>query len=340
MRFDFEATGIGSLPFKDPKTACRLIFDNFKTIPFWPQLPRASFLENMYVQFSETLPGLVLDETARTIRIDTSRVAADIERVYEKYLEGDLEFFRISQKYAAGFYEFLEALKGAAKSVKFAKAQVTGPISYALFLTDQNKKPVIYDKDLFEVLTKVLAMKAKWQVKKIKKIYPNVIVFIDEPYLASVGSSYVSVNIEEAFKKLDELVDAVKAEGALTGVHCCGNTDWSILLKRDIDILNFDAYNFIKEFSLYAADAKNFLKKGGTLAFGIVPSSDAIENETDSSLAAKLEAAMRLLKDKGIAEAEVSALVTPSCGLGTLDEARAKKILRCARALSTRFRKR
>jgi len=340
LRFNFEATGAGSLPSKDPKAACRLVFDNFKTIPFWPQLPRASFLENMYAQFSERLPGLVLDEAAKTIHIDTSRVAADIESVYGKYLEGDLEFFRISQKYAAGLYEFLDSLKGSVEGVKFIKGQVTGPISYALFLTDQNKRCVIYDKDLFEVLTKVLVMKARWQVRKMKKAHPNVIVFIDEPYLASIGSSYVNVNMEEALMRLDELIDAVKKEGAYVGVHCCGNTDWQVLLKRDIDILNFDAYTFIKEFSLYAIDAKNFLKKGGTLAFGIVPSSADVEKETKESLAARLEAGLKLLKDKGITEGEFSALVTPSCGTGSLGEGTAKKVLEATKALSARFAKR
>ena len=49
------------------------------------------------------------------------------------------------------------------------------------------------------------------------------------------------------------------SEFYIASLHCCGNTDWSMLLKRDIDILNFDAYNFVKEFSLYHADIKNFI---------------------------------------------------------------------------------
>ena len=341
MNFEFEATGIGSLPFKDAKSACRIIFDNFETIPFWPQLPRASFLENMYVQFSETLPGLVIDEAAKAVHIDTSRVADDIEKVYGKYLEGDLEFFKISQNYAVGFYEFIEHLKTSPGKAKFVKGQITGPISNALFLTDQNKKAVIYDRDLFEILTKVLTMKARWQIRRLKKLCPNVIIFLDEPYLAAIGSSYVNIDVSEAMKKLDEVVDAIKKDGALAGVHCCGNTDWSALLKTGIDILNFDAYNFIKEFSLFANDAKNFLEKGGHIAFGIVPSSDAIEKETDKSLAARLDAGLGLFKDKGITgKGKLSALVTPSCGLGTLDEAKAKRALEVTKALSARLRKR
>jgi len=339
LRFDFDATGLGSVPVTDPKTACRLVFDNFTTIPFWPQLPKRSFLENMYAQFSEGLPGLVLDEKNRTLHIETSRVASDIEKVYQKYLDGEVDFFAISDSFAPGFYRFLEELKNIPKGIKFVKGQIAGPISYALFLTDQNKRSVIYDKDLFEVLTKVISMKARWQIKKMKKLFPNIIIFIDEPYLVSIGSSFVNIDMDAAFGKLDEVARAIKAEDAVCGVHCCGNTDWSALLKSEIDIVNFDAYNFVKEFSLYAADAKDFLQKGGSIAWGIVPTSDAIDKETPKTLAKRIKEAIKFLSDKGIVRDAFSSLVTPSCGTGTLAEDRAAKILNTTRLLSEELRK-
>ena len=205
MKFNFEATGIGSLPFKDPKEACRIIFDNFKSIPFWPQLPRLSFRENMYSQYSEKMPGIVVDEARRTIHVDSSRAVSGTEEVYGKYLEGDVEFFKISESYARGLYEFLSRGKEMAKSARFIKGHVTGPISFALSLTDQDKKPVLYNKDLFEVLTKVLVMKVKWQIGELKKISPDIIIFIDEPYLVSLGSSYVNIGPGAAFAGLDEV---------------------------------------------------------------------------------------------------------------------------------------
>ena len=334
MRFNFEATGVGSVPFKDPKAACRVIFDNFQKIPFWPQLPKRSFHENMYVQYSEAIPGIVLDDAAKSIHIDTSRAQSEIEAVYEKYLENDTEFFGISEERAAGLYEFLASFESNVKNPLYVKGQITGPVSFALSVTDENKRSVIYDKDLFEVITKCLAMKARWQIKRLKKLCPNVIIFIDEPYLVSIGSSYVNIDVAAAMEKLDETASAIRQEGALAAVHCCGNTDWSLLLKRDIDILNFDAYNFIKEFSLYADDIRNFLEKGGTIAWGIVPSSEAIEKESDSALLGKLGQALKALVSKGIDERGISSLITPSCGVGSLDEARAKKILEMTKILS------
>ena len=337
LKFNFEATGIGSVPFQDAKPACRAIFDNFREIPFWPQLPKRSFLENMYVQFSEHIPGLVLDANNKTVHIDTSKVVSSIEEVYGKYVENDIDFFAISKEYASGFYEFLECIKSPPSGMKFVKGHITGPISYALSLTDQNKKAIIYDKDLFEVLTKILVMRSRWQIRMLKKYFPNIIIFIDEPYLVSIGSSFVNINIEGAFEKLDELAKAIKAEGSLVGVHCCGNTDFSLLLKREIDILNFDAYNFTKELLLYVKEFKSFINRGGTIAWGIVPSSEIMENQVPKALAEKLKAVFSLLAGKGIDKNALSSLITPSCGLGTLDEAMAKKIMVSVKTLSEEF---
>jgi len=334
LKFAFEATGIGSVPFKDPKTACRTIFNNFESIPFWPQLPKRSFMESMYVQYSESLPGLIIDEKEKMIHIDSSRALSDIETVYGKYLERDVDFFKISEDHAEGFYEFLDSAPLACKNAKFVKGHITGPISFALSVTDENKVSIIYNKDMFEVLVKVLSMKAVWQIRRLKAVRPDVIIFIDEPYLVSIGSSYVNIDVKDAMEKLDEVIAAIKAEGALAGVHCCGNTDWPLLLKRDMDILNFDAYNFIKEFALYSAEIALFLKRGGSIAWGVIPSSDAADNETAAALKARLDGYLELFASKGIDRSAISSIITPSCGVGTLDEARAEKIFGFARELS------
>ena len=327
MKFNFEATGIGSLPFKDPKAACRLIFDNFKSIPFWPQLNNRSFKEHMYCQFSEGLPGVVIDEKKRSMHIDSAAAASGMEKVYQKYLDQDVEYFKISSFFAEGLYEFIGSFKKEAPAAKFVKGHVTGPVSFALSMTDENKKSLIYDKDMFDVVTKVLAMKARWQIRELKKLSPDVIIFIDEPYLVSIGSSYVNIPADDVIRSLDEVFSAIREEGALSGIHCCGNTDWPLLLKRGVDILNFDAYNFTKEFFLYHQDIKDFIQRGSTIAWGIVPSSISADTQTPESIANRLKEALKVLENKGVESSSISSLVTSSCGLGTLGEQNAKRIV-------------
>ena len=58
----------------------------------------------------------------------------------------------------------------------------------------------------------------------------------------------------------DEVFDAIHAEGAIAGVHCCGNTDWSLLMATSVDVLNLDAYNFLDSLALYPAALRAFLE--------------------------------------------------------------------------------
>jgi hypothetical protein len=165
-------------------------------------------------------------------------------------------------------------------------------------------------------------------------------IFIDEPYLVSIGSSFVNIDHGAAFGRLDEVIAAIRQEGSLVGLHCCGNTDWGELLKRDIDILSFDAYNFAKEFSVYARDVANFLSSGRTIAWGVVPSSGGIDVSAPGMLSEKLRAAMKLIAENGAGNCRrISSIITPSCGVGSLTEDQARSVMDNTRRLSEEFQK-
>lgn len=341
-KFNFSPTCIGSFPHTDPRQICDKILNSFTEIPFWPQLPKRSFFENMYAQYSEGLPGVQIDDKNKTIYLEASKnLSSEIERTYEKYLAGDLEYFAITKERAAGFYEFTRQLEARkTDGLKFIKGHVTGPVSFGLAITDESKQAIFYNQELQEVLTKVLAMKIRWQVRKLKSIFDKVIIFIDEPYMVSIGSSYVNIKPDEAMKRIEELVKEVHKEGGLAGIHCCGNTDWGLLLRTDIDIINFDAYNFIESISLYPEELKQFLALNKSIAWGIVPtSSDAKEDA--GSLLERLEKGFDVLAKKGVARKDLlrSSLITPSCGCGTLSIDKSEEILSLTLKISERLRK-
>ena len=62
---------MGIMPHTDVERALELALG--LDIPFWPQLPRVSFYEDMYVQASENFPGMVVDLEAQRISLDTVR---------------------------------------------------------------------------------------------------------------------------------------------------------------------------------------------------------------------------------------------------------------------------
>ena len=80
------ASGIGSLPHTDPNEACRLIWDLLPDIPFWPQLPKRSSIENMYYQYAENMPGLVVKEDGG-FHIDDGKedFYEELERFYQTF---------------------------------------------------------------------------------------------------------------------------------------------------------------------------------------------------------------------------------------------------------------
>ncbi|MCX6357201.1 MAG: hypothetical protein NT045_04895, partial [Candidatus Aureabacteria bacterium] len=128
-----------------------------------------------------------------------------------------------------------------------------------------------------------------------------------------------------------EVVTAIHDAGALAGIHCCGNTDWSLLMKTGLDLINFDAYDYFTGMTLYPDALKRFLGRGGIIAMGIVPTSDKAMGETVESLEAKLGERVAALAGKtGLDSGELwkQCMVTPSCGTGSLSEDLAEQVFR------------
>lgn len=129
----------------------------------------------------------------------------------------------------------------------------------------------------------------------------------------------------------------------LAGVHCCGNTDWALLLKTEIDILSFDAYEFFDKLMLYPEELNLFFKRGGILSWGIVPSlqPDMLAIETTDSLIAKFEKQVsRLTKiTLDVDLVKKQSFITPSCAAGSLTEELAVRALQLTSEVSQTLRK-
>jgi len=314
IEFGCLPTIIGSMPHTDPAEACLLITRYLKDIPAWPQLPRRSFRENMCAQFSEGFPGVVLKEDS--IYIDrTQDLTKPLEQLYTAYLESNIDEYPIGPEYAAGLHEFLSLTNLTPLVVK---GQMTGPITWGLTVTDDSKRAIIYDDTLADAAVKLLRLKASWQERELRKISPNTIIFVDEPYMAAFGSVSVLLSKERVIELLDEVFGGICG---LKGTHCCGNTDWSVLLNTSADIISFDAYNYAQSLSLYPAEVKKFLDRKGAIAWGIVPSDEAsLTKESVASLKDRLEEAMAPFTRRGVPFKQLieQGLLTPSCGLASL----------------------
>ncbi len=333
----FSATTVGSLPHTDPVVACDLIRAHVPEIPCWPQLPKRDPRESIYAQFSRDFPGASLND-GRVV-VDRARdLTLELERLYTRYLEKDLDAAAMNADESAGLARFAQMDWRGARAVK---GQVMGPISWGLTVTDQTRRAILYDDTLADAVAKHLHLHAAWQERELRKLAPQTILFVDEPYLASFGSAYVAVERDQVVGLIEEVFAGLQG---LKGIHCCGNTDWSLLLSTSLDVLNFDAYNFAETLALYPGALRAFLDRGGMIAWGIVPvtSEDAVMAEAPESLIGKLESAWQMLAAKGIPleQLRATSLITPACGMGTLSEGAAVRALELLASVSLELRER
>ena len=334
VEFNCLPTIIGSMPQTDPKGACSLVAKYLPDLPAWPQLPNGSQLENMYIQFSEGFPGIVL-EGAKAYVERSADFDTLLEQLYDADAENNPDNYGISADYAAGLHAFL-ALKN--RHPRMVKGQITGPITWGLMVTDREQRGILYDDLLAEALAKFLRLKAMWQERFLRQIAPETIIFVDEPYLTSLGTAFVAVSNEQVSTLLEVVLSGITG---LNGVHCCGSTDWSLILKSSTDILSFDAYNYADSLGCYPAEVKAFLELGGSIAWGIIPNEEeAVAKESLGSLSDRLGEAMAPFTRDGLSFKQLVAqsLLTPSCTLASLSAEASVRALELLAELSARVR--
>ena len=346
----FPATGIGSMPFDDPAHAVRLILSTLPEVPHWPQLPKLGLTEQMEVQYAGSMPCIVIDREKGRIYFDTAGDYSEaFARFYETYLlamdpeegNGDCSAMALTPEFSKGFHALDAALRDRGGRLPFVKAQVVGPCSFSLTVVDENKRAIYYNEEFRDVIAKALAMTARWQIQTLKPYAEQVICFLDEPILSAFGSStYVAVRRDDVVQLLGEMIDAVHADAGIAGIHCCGNTEWSLVIDAGVDIISFDAFQYGETMAMYPDAVKTHLERGGMIAWGIVPTSAAIREQTVESLAARFEGVMDHLAGKGIDKGLIveRAMMTPSCGTGSLPPADAELVYERLAALSRHMR--
>jgi len=335
LEFGCLPTAIGSMPHVNPDEACSIIMKYLPDIPFWPQLPKRSPRENMIIQFSEGFPGVVIK--GDKIHIEPSaNFESELEQIYVDCEQDNAHKYGISTEYAAGLYAFLSKAIGS----KMVKGQVTGPVTWGLAVTQQDGLGILYDDTLAETAAKFLRLKASWQENILKEVSPNPIIFVDEPYLVSLGSVFTPVPEEKVPVLLEEVFGGIKG---IKGLHCCGNTNWSVILDTTINILSFDAYNYASSLSTHSGKVKSFLERGGSIAWGIVPNEEeSLVKESLPSLRDRLEEAMAPFTRDGVQFKQIIAqgLITPSCTLAGLSLEAANQALELTAKLSQDLRRR
>ncbi len=346
-------TGIGSLPYVSAGEALPLIKKSFPEIPHWPQLPRRGRQEHFVNQYLRPLlkTGLLVDDGDK-IYFDTTRPdwADSLTEFYTIYLaceEDDSPAwneFAFSREAATGFYAFLDEMKKGTGSATMLKGQVVGPLTVAFQLKDERGRFAYYNDQLRDLVVKTVAMHAAWQAGALGRFGLPVMIFVDEPAINVYGqSNYITVTREMIKEDLEAVLQSVHNKGALAGVHCCDAVDWSILFECDLEVVNFDAYNYFNSIIPFAPLVKEFFERGGSLAWGLTPTMNGqARGEDEDSLLVILDEEWNALINRGITRDTLykRCLITPACGTGLLSPDQAERIYHLTASISKKLRER
>ena len=245
---------------------------------------------------------------------------------YDRFMANDFRHFRIPLESSSGLGPFLERARlDHSFGPDFLKAQIIGPASFGLSVKTDQDKIILDDPDLADTVVKGLGAKGAWLAGRIREMGRTPIIFFDEPGLTGYGSAFTPLGRDQVVAMINEVVEIARSQGdILTGVHICGNTDWSMITSTNLDIINFDAFGHLDHFLLYPKDIKAFLARGGYLAWGLIPTLDFDDDETAEHLAGLLKSGWEALADKGLDLDLIRerSLITPACGVGPVSPAK------------------
>lgn len=284
-------TAMAVMPHTDAERALEVALG--MDIPFWPQLPRLSYYEDMYVQAAEHFPGVVLDVENRRLSFSTDKFMDELESVMAGF--DDPALFDVSPDYSAVYHRFLEMDVSDRPAIR---GQLEGPISFGFNVNDENDRPILFNDTVRPFMFEFMARRVNVQLERLKQRNANAFMFVDEPglqFLFSALSGYGDVQARQDMEMFFSLIERPR------GVHLCGNPDWDFLLNLDIEVLSMDIYTNRDVFPAYSQSIKRFLEKGGTLVWGIVPTnSEPFEKESIQTLRDQLEEVWATLAARGI----------------------------------------
>ncbi|MGY6500872.1 MAG: hypothetical protein ACXIVQ_08295 [Acidimicrobiales bacterium] len=310
-------TSIGSLPHTDPHQAVALVLAAQTRLPAAPSLPQRSPLEGMIAQAAWGIPGVhVAPDGSLDLTLDDLDPAAPLA---DPGLAGE-PFLTLRT--------FLAAVSGRTTPVKL---QLTGPVSLGLALHAAGAEPG----RAFAVAGQAVRRRSAELLALGDELAPGtpLVVFLDEPGLTGLLHPRFPIGAEEAIDLTSSAL-AVLERGAMTGLHCCGPTDWKLVIQAGPQILSAPI-----GLGLEAASESlgRFLEDGGWVAWGAVPTDEPI-GSTPGRLWRQLSASWCDMVQGGCDAVLLrsQSLVTPACGLATHGTSQAERVLGLTRQVAVR----
>ncbi|MBM7868306.1 hypothetical protein GTO89_15805 [Heliobacterium gestii] len=349
-------TAMGSLPVESYEDAKALVASGCPQAPHCPQLPRI-FREDLLLEQGIApweRAGLIqrrpdgrpiVDRSASGFAEALARFSricgvgeCGVDEPIEWYSNDESLFADQSPTYLRFRQELLE--RAWPGKPNWVKAQLAGPLTIARYVTDERGAALLDDPELRELVVASAALQAAWLASDLRRLPWPVMIFIDEPGLTGMGGIKEAGNTgaeedlstapDDDFisRAVGAMAQAIGQTGALAGLHCCGEADWSPILGSGVHIASFDACRHFEGMLRQAEAVERFLSRGGLLAWGIVPTEpEALAAATAEGILGQLGEQMAALASRGVSGEALrrQMIVTPACGYGLRTVAEAEK---------------
>jgi hypothetical protein len=304
---NLSTTAMGILPHRDVASAMALALS--VDIPFWPQLPRLDFREDMYIQAMEGFPGAVFDEEGGRVFVSTERFMEEVPGYLE--MEGT-GYWIAGESFLEVYRSFLDRELSGFKAIH---GQIISPVSLALKIVDENGRPIVYNDDIRSIVFSFIQGKLNRQYRGLAGRNEHAFVWIDDPGLEFIFNALCGYDAVKAREELGRFFDGVQGP---RGLHLCGRPDWDFLLTMNIEVLSLNAYAHGDTFVSYDRVGR-FLEEGNIISWGIVPTYyEELPAETVRGLADRLERMWAILEKRGVSKETIvrnSLLAPATCNL-------------------------
>jgi methionine synthase II (cobalamin-independent) len=296
-------------------------------IPFLPQIPRRDPAEYMIPSAIEGLPGLSYDEdgmcTVDLAKWEAGRAAFEA-RLEAALSSGQLDEFEPTPEACRAWRPFLWEVEN--RKLALAKAQIAGPFTVLSVARTSDGRTTLEVPGLDQAMYRLVVARSLAMVKALRRTGTTPLFFLDEPGLYAFQRTVPRHLL--LLQEMKLLVLALQREGALVGLHCCGNTDWSALLGVQPDLLSMDVRLSLDAVLEEQEALARFLESGATLSLGIIPT-DLTSTYDVEELTDAVETSLKAALPKGQSFTRVlgHVMLTPACGLAMRSVQEAERIL-------------
>lgn len=305
-----QSVGIGSLPHRDADAAAAFSISEFE-IATIPSLPMRSPAEGMVAQAIGGLPGVSLGQYG-SFAVDPVGLTDDTP------IETDL-----TTDSFAGLRAFLELARKVGVDGSPVKWQFVGPVTLGVAL----QRAGLRTTEAFTIAAEAVRHHVAQISSTVSAAVPRSpqLMILDEPWLAELMSPGFPIPPDAAVDLISTGMAAVPTDVAV-GLHCCGPCDVATMLESGPQVISLSVSDGLVDYAGYLG---RFLKAGGVIAWGVLPSMGPLPAKPDRYWR-RLSELWCTLVERGVDPSELRqrSLVSPECGLARHQVSTARRVAR------------